>query len=273
MIDLDMSPLYFLPILRSTTCVYKTGFDVGNGYLFRIIFKDPEISRPFSKGTKNPIRFVIVQRVEGKSPAKAFPLQKIDREDVMKKTKWLMAGGLLACLAAYPLLAQADSKTDSPATGPDNGTMQGPPPDGADMSDGGDEPQGEMGGKWVDRMKEKLDLTDAQVSRIKQVFENQKSTAKPIREDLKTQTKALAQKMKAGAGDGDLKSILDKIDQDRKNLDAARQQNMEALRGILTPTQQAKAYLAMAKRGMARMGHWKKGGRGADSPQGTPAVQ
>jgi Spy/CpxP family protein refolding chaperone len=191
----------------------------------------------------------------------------------MKKTKWLMAGSLLACLAAYPLMAQSDSN-NSTATGPDNGTMQGPPPDGGDMSGGGDGPQGEMGGKWVDKMKEKLDLTDAQVSRIKQVFENQKSTAKPIREDLKTQTKALAQKMKAGAGDGDLKPLLDKIDQDRKNLDAARQQNMEALRGILTPTQQAKAYLAMAKRGMARMGHWKKGGAdGGPGPGADPAAQ
>ena len=76
--------------------------------------------------------------------------------------------------------------------------MQGPPPDNGVMPAGGDEAPGEMGGKWVDKMKEKLDLTDAQVSQIKQVFENQKSTAKPIREDLKTQTKALAQKMKAG---------------------------------------------------------------------------
>ncbi|HVM31538.1 MAG TPA: Spy/CpxP family protein refolding chaperone [bacterium] len=165
----------------------------------------------------------------------------------MNKMKLWMVGGLLASLAAYPLMALAD---DAAA----------PAPDG----------NGPLGGRWMEKMKDKLGLTDAQVDKLKQLAKDQRSAVKPLRHDLKDETKTLADKLKAGAGDSDLKRVLDKIDQDRQALDAARQKNREALRGILTPTQQAKAYLAMAKRGMGRMDHWKKGGNRGQAPDAAP---
>ncbi|HET9870851.1 MAG TPA: hypothetical protein VFR02_10200, partial [bacterium] len=112
----------------------------------------------------------------------------------MKRMKLWLAGGLLASLAVYPLAALADDGAGAPP--PDDGAMQGPPPEG----------MGEMGGgKWLDTMKDKLGLSDSQVGQIKKNLEDQKNALKPIREDIRTQTKVLAEKVKAGAKDQDLK--------------------------------------------------------------------
>jgi Spy/CpxP family protein refolding chaperone len=163
------------------------------------------------------------------------------KEDGMKKKNLGLAGGLLVLLAIYPLAVRAQMNDTASATGPDNSTAQSTP-----SSDDGGSMQGDgMDGGWVDKMKDKLKLSDDQVTQLKQAMANQKAAAMPLVDDMKTQTKTLAQKVKAGASDDTLKPILDQLDQDRQSLDAAHQKTMASIRVILTPTQQAKAYLAM----------------------------
>ncbi|MGH7740235.1 MAG: Spy/CpxP family protein refolding chaperone [bacterium] len=168
----------------------------------------------------------------------------------MKAKRFLLAGGLLASLVVYPLALQARADGMSSAKGSDGKqAMKCPMPNG----------QGGMAGHSIEKMKENLGLSDDQVGKIKDVFKDQMNQTKSVREDLKTQTKDLAEKLKAGAKDPELKSILDKIDQDKQDLASASHKRMEALRDILTPTQQAKMCVGMMMHHRGSRGHWKKG--------------
>jgi Spy/CpxP family protein refolding chaperone len=173
-------------------------------------------------------------------------------EEMMKKLKCLaLAGGLLAGWCVYPLAVQADDSSVAPAAGPDNGTMQGPPPRNDQGSNPAAEPGDAMDGAWIDHAKDKLKLSNDQVAQLHKAVDDEKNRIVPLREDMKTQIQSLAQKLKAGAGDDALKPILDQIDQDRQDLAADQQKTTEAIRAVLTPTQQAKVILAMI---LKRMG-------------------
>ncbi|HVZ81552.1 MAG TPA: Spy/CpxP family protein refolding chaperone [bacterium] len=127
------------------------------------------------------------------------------------------------------------------------------------MGGGQDHPSwGKDGGKKLEMMQKKLDLTDDQVSKLKELYQGQKDANKSLRERLKADMKSLRDKVDAKASDSDLKSVLDSLSQDRQDLQAARQRMADKMRGILTPTQQAKMVLAMGDRakGMKKMkGH------------------
>jgi Spy/CpxP family protein refolding chaperone len=172
----------------------------------------------------------------------------------MKKKNLGLMGALWVLLAVYPLAVRAQMNETAPATGPDNSTAQSTPSDNSGASMQGDG----MDGGWVDKMKDKLKLSDDQVTQLKQAMENQKASAMPLMDDMKAQTKTLAQKVKAGASDDTLKPILDQLDQDRQSLDMGRQKTMASIRVILTPTQQAKAYLAMTWKRMEMKKDMKK---------------
>jgi Spy/CpxP family protein refolding chaperone len=183
----------------------------------------------------------------------------------MKKKIWL-AGLMAATLVGAALTAYADDD-QAPAGGDDKPGMG----QGMDDGMGGDM----MDGDHMDRMKEKLGLTDDQVSKLKDLFKSQMEANKPLRDQMKIDVDTLQQKVDMKASDGDIKKLLDKLDAEQKQMQDSREKMKDQLRSILTPTQQAKMVLGMRKMGMGMMnrwkGHngWKKNGKGGDGNKGT----
>lgn len=184
----------------------------------------------------------------------------------MKKKIWL-AGLMAATLAGAVFTAYADDDQASTG-GADKPGM------GRGMDDG---MGGGMMGGHLDRLKEKLSLTDDQVSKLKDLFKGQMEANKPLRDQMKIDIDTLQQKVDMKASDGDIKKLLDKLDTEHKQMTDSREKMKDQLRSILTPTQQAKMVLGMHMRGRGMMnrwkGHngWKKDGKGADGKKGQPA--
>ncbi len=114
---------------------------------------------------------------------------------------------------------------------------------------------GMMGGGHLDKLKEKLGLTNDQAAKLKDVFKSQMEANKPLRDQMKIDVDTLQQKVDAKASDADIKKLLDKLETDNKQMQAGREKMKDQLRAILTPTQQAKMVLGMRKMGM--MERWK----------------
>lgn len=86
----------------------------------------------------------------------------------------------------------------------------------------------------------------------------------------------MQQKVDSKASDSDIKTLLDKLKDDRKALQEAQERSMEKIRTILTPTQQAKWVLSMG-RGMGKWdgqkkGEWKKDGKDGGDHAAKPAA-
>jgi len=188
----------------------------------------------------------------------------------MKKLKRLaLAGSLLAGWCVYPLAVRADDSSTAPAAGLDKGTTQGPPPQDVNGTNPAAGPQGDpMDGAWIDKAKDKLKLSDDQVTRLHKAVADEKNAVTPLQEDMKTQIHSLVQKLQSGAGDDALKPVLDQIDQDNQAFAADRQKTTEAFRDILTPTQQAKILLSMTVKRMKMMREMRDGtgSDGGNSP-------
>jgi Spy/CpxP family protein refolding chaperone len=186
----------------------------------------------------------------------------------MKKKLWLVALMTTALVGTAFTLYADDAQ--APAGGDDKpGMGQGtdPGPDG-----------GMMGGDHMDKMKEKLGLSDDQAAKLKDLFKSQMEANKPLRDQMKIDMDTLQQKVDMKASDGDIKKLLDKLDSENKEMQASRDKMKDQLRSILTPTQQAKMVLGMRKMGMGMMnrwkGHngWKKDGKsGDDKSQPAPS--
>jgi Spy/CpxP family protein refolding chaperone len=132
----------------------------------------------------------------------------------------------------------------------------------------------------MDRMKEKLGLSDSQAAKLKEAFKKQMEANKPLRDQEKIDVDTLQQKVDSKASDSDIKDLLEKLKADRKQIQDAQERSMEKIKTILTPTQQAKWVLMMghgaAGRGKweGKRGDWKKnhdGQDGGDSAKSAPA--
>lgn len=193
----------------------------------------------------------------------------------MVKKIWL-AGMAAAALMGSTALAHAQDD-DGSAGMDDKPGMHG------GMDDGGD--GGMMGGRFGGRLKEKLGLTDDQAAKLKDFFKKQREDNTPLRDQMRIDMDTLRQKVDTKAPDSEIKKLLDKLSEDQKGMQAARERTKDQLREILTPTQQAKM-LFMMHRGRGRMGMWrdhgdwkgkgdwkkdghKKGPKGDDSGSGT----
>jgi len=177
----------------------------------------------------------------------------------MNKKLWLAAFMTFA-LVGSALTVFADQ--DQPAAGDDGGHPQ--------MGDGGPR------GMNIEKMKDKLGLTDDQVTKLKTLFESQKDANKALRDQMKIDLDTLQQKVDSKASDGDLKKALDALSTDKKAMDANRQKMEDQARQILTPSQQAKMVLGMMEHRGKMMKNWsknKKEGKGnkADSGDSTNA--
>jgi Spy/CpxP family protein refolding chaperone len=108
-------------------------------------------------------------------------------------------------------------------------------------------------------MKDKLGLTDDQKAKMKEFHKSQQEKMKALMDQQKADLKSLKEKVDEKASDAELKAVLDKLSADRKAIQEAQEDMIKNMRAILTPMQQAKMALGMAKRmhGM-KMGNWKE---------------
>jgi hypothetical protein len=113
-------------------------------------------------------------------------------------------------------------------------------------------------GHWdkFDMLKKKLDLSDDQVSQWRDAEKGQMEKTKLLRDKTKADLAELAVLVDEKASEGDLKAGLEALTADHKEMKAREEKQMETLRGILTPMQQAK--LVVMKFG----GHGRRGGFG-----------
>jgi len=112
-------------------------------------------------------------------------------------------------------------------------------------------------GAMGDRMKERLGLTDEQAAKLKDLRESNQKEMRALQDKVQDETTAIKRKLRDGAGDSVLKPLLDKLQADHETLQAKRKANMDKMREILTPTQQAKMLVMMGR----RMGPGGWGGR------------
>ena len=130
----------------------------------------------------------------------------------------------------------------------DNGRPGPGPRPGGDNS-------GWFEGNRIVRIQEKLGLTDDQVKKIKAIGESTRKALEPLQKQQADDVKAIREKLNAGGTDADLKPLLEKLEADHKSIADARKAELDQIREILTPIQQAKAVVALSE----KMGHWKDG--------------
>src|SRR5260221_141962 len=82
----------------------------------------------------------------------------------------------------------------------------------------------EKGGvNQVEKMKEKLGLSDSQASKLKDLFKKQREDMTPLRDQMKIDMDTLQQKVDMKAPDSEIKKLLDKLDADRKGMESGRE--------------------------------------------------
>jgi Spy/CpxP family protein refolding chaperone len=114
-------------------------------------------------------------------------------------------------------------------------------------------PLGMHEGDRIIQMKDKIGLTDDQVTKIKKLFRESRNSIQTLMDQQKDDLDAVETKLKAKASDKELKVLLDALDADHQKIENARKSVMDQLRTILTPTQQAQSIVALEK----RMENWK----------------
>lgn len=172
----------------------------------------------------------------------------------MKKfSRLFLVGSLATALFLGYGLAKAEDQ-DQPADdqGGDHPAMQ-------------DGNHGDWGKDRIEHLKHKLGLTDDQTSQLKEAFKKQAEANKPLRDQEKIDIDTLQQKVDEKASASDLKSLLDKLEKDHKQMQEVQQNSMDKIRMILDPIQQAKWVLSMRRGSMGhggwdgkKKGEWKK---------------
>lgn len=127
-------------------------------------------------------------------------------------------------------------------------------------------PHHEMGGKMAERAKEKLGLTDEQAAKFKDAMKAHGEAVKPLHRKMRDGLAKLGDQLQDKASDSDVKATLDSLKSVRQAMTAEEEKFHDSLASFLTPTQQAKLVMGMAKHmheGM--MGHG--GGPGMRGPR------
>jgi Spy/CpxP family protein refolding chaperone len=162
----------------------------------------------------------------------------------MKKiTTWFAAGSLVLALAASPVLKADEDKGEGQEKG--GGMHEG------------------MGAK----MKEKLDLSDAQADKFKETMKAHWEALKPINEEAKGDIDKLRDEVKSKASDSEIKATLAALETSDESRRAEEMKYRNELKGILNPTQQAKVTLWFVHQMMGHMGghgDWKEKGEKGD---------
>jgi Spy/CpxP family protein refolding chaperone len=189
----------------------------------------------------------------------------------MNKKIWLsalmagaLAGSALTVFAqdAPPPAGDNGGQTSGDNNGPQGGNGHGRPGMG---------PGGPQGGMVMnpDKLKDKLGLTDDQVTQMKDLFRTQMAAGKTIQDQMKLDIDTLQQKVDAKASVAELQKSLDALAADRKAMQASRENMETQVNKILTTVQQAKLILGMQNRGgqfMQRLMNRRKMNQGNSSP-------
>ena len=157
--------------------------------------------------------------------------------------------GVLVSLAIFALLGiAAFSYSQEPVNGP-----------------GFERGKGDTGKFMMDRMKERLGLSDDQVAKLKPLFISFRSNVSIVMKDKVKNEMDLRDELFIGGSDKDIKPLLDNVYADQAKMADIRKGFFESVKTILSPTQQAKCLMMMkeqGRRGMDRMG------RGDDMEEG-----
>jgi Spy/CpxP family protein refolding chaperone len=124
--------------------------------------------------------------------------------------------------------------------------------------DGGGKPAHEMSAA---KLKDKLGLTDDQVTKLDAAWKAQKEAAKPLHEQMKKDMEKLKDQVKNKAKDDEIQATLDSLAATRKSMRESMEKTHADADAILTPTQRAKMVLKMAH---ARKHWWSKWGHKKD---------
>jgi hypothetical protein len=106
----------------------------------------------------------------------------------------------------------------------------------------------------LDKMKEKLNLSDDQYNKLKAMHKSHMDAIKPLMDKMMADMDTLQKKVDAKASDSDLKTVLNSIESDRKNLAAMKEKFSAETTSVLTVTQQAKRLLFQKEEGKGMMG-------------------
>ena len=95
-------------------------------------------------------------------------------------------------------------------------------------------------------LKQKLGLTDDQVSKLQAISASEKAEYTPLIQKGLADLKLLSDKIKAGAPDSEISPIIDSIEANRQAIEGAKTKYIVQVRAVLNPTQQGKVALAVA---------------------------
>jgi Spy/CpxP family protein refolding chaperone len=127
---------------------------------------------------------------------------------------------------------------------------------------------GQREGRQMRMMSAVLNLTEAQKTQIKSIFQESRDSAKPVRQDLMATRKSLAAAVKAG-DTAQIQQLSATIGNDLGQLSAIHSSAMAKVYKTLTPDQQQK----WDSLEQARRPHFGARGRAARGQQAPPANQ
>lgn len=112
----------------------------------------------------------------------------------------------------------------------------------------GGEEHGMMGGDMGEKAKKHLGLTDDQAAKFKDAMKAHQEATKPLMRAMRDGMTKLKDQVSDKASDADIKKTLDGLKSSRQAMSDEQEKFHSALASFLTPTQQAKLVLGMAKR-------------------------
>jgi len=134
----------------------------------------------------------------------------------------------------------------------------GMPPSSAGEKDRSDPEK--AGTKRLERLKEKLGLSDEQAGKFEAALKSQREEAKPLRRELRDSMIKLRDQVQDEAADKDVAATLERLERAKTALETRREKLRKELSALLTPRQRAMLLLAKARGGAREM---KRGGKRA----------
>ncbi len=115
-----------------------------------------------------------------------------------------------------------------------------------------------MKGRMMERLKEKLELTDDQAEKLAKAFKAHRSKQEDLGDEARDARRKLARLVRDEAGDKEISAAMDRLDAAQKARLESLKEFDESLAGFLKPVQRAKLRLAAGK----MMGKHRGRGRG-----------
>lgn len=157
--------------------------------------------------------------------------------------RYILAAAAAAALTAWTLPARAH---DDDKAGPHHGEEM-------------DGPEHHDPAKMMEKMKDKLGLSDDQAAKLKDAMKAHGDAMKPLHDAMHDGMKKLGEQLKSTADDKDISASLDALKAARASVQAEQDKLDATLKAFLTPTQRAKLLMGMMMHMRHEGGPW--GGR------------